>query len=108
MRENPRAIAFESLTGTGYPGCGKTRFWNGSVTGHDFTGCDKTPVSHPVSLCGGFFLASGLSGRWFSFWFRLCRLRAAAQASHPTDEDLSLHPKKQRALLGDPGVGTPA
>src|SRR5208283_4715170 len=27
---------------------------------------------------------------------------------HPTDEDLSVHPKKHRPLLGDPGsVGTP-
>ena len=26
---------------------------------------------------------------------------------HPTDEDLSLHPKEQKRLLGDPDVGTP-
>jgi len=29
--------------------------------------------------------------------------------SHPTDEDLSLHPSEQRSLAGDPeSVGTPA
>ncbi len=28
-------------------------------------------------------------------------------ANRRTDEDLSLHPKKQRSLLGDPGAGIP-
>jgi hypothetical protein len=38
-----RAIAFESLKGTDNSGCGKTLFWNRFVTGHDLTGCGKTP-----------------------------------------------------------------
>ena len=35
-------------------------------------------------------------------------LSSGTPALHPTDQDLSVHPQKQKALFGDPGVGTPA
>lgn len=35
-----------------------------------------------------------------------CALPPFAQ-NHPTDEDLSVHPRERRPVHGDPGVGTP-
>ena len=37
----------------------------------------------------------------------LVSFREASMGNHPTDEDLSVHPKNKTRVLGDPGVGTP-
>jgi hypothetical protein len=52
-----RAIAFESLMCTCYPGCGKALFRNRSVTGHDFSRAAKAPKNEPVLAAADLYMA---------------------------------------------------